>query len=90
MHESLVLSDYSQRDVVVDVLASLDLPMLTGRSVEMALDYPGQQLAVDLYATTQDDLDSAVTEVREALRARGIAARPAMEIEAERALHASA
>lgn len=84
-----MLSDYSQRDAVVGVLACLDLPMLTGSNVELALDYPGQQLAVDLYAHTQADLDHVVAAVRDALRQRGIEARPSLELEAERVLRAT-
>ena len=89
MQESLVLTDLSQRDKVVEVLRSLEVPA-TGSKVEIALDYPGQQLAVDLYARTQDDLDVAVAKLKAALAAQGIRSRTASEIDADLLHRASA
>jgi len=80
----------AQRDLVVDVLRALDLPMITGINVEVALDYPGQQLAVDLYARDPDDLSMAVGIVRAMLAERGVPARTAAEIDAEILLTAAA
>lgn len=69
MDETLVLSDASQEDAVLDVLAHLDLVGVQTR-VEIALDYPGQQLAVDLWAETQPVLVEAVQTIQAALKQR--------------------
>ena len=90
MQESLVLSDVSQEDTVREVLRSMDLPKLTGSQVEWAMDYPGQQLAVDLYARSEADLAEIVAAVGAALKERGIESRPSAEIDAEILLRASA
>ena len=83
MQESLVLSDVSQEDTVREVVRSLSLPKMTGLKVEWAMDYPGQQLAVDLYARSDADLAEVVETVRLALKDRGIESRPSAEIDAE-------
>lgn len=80
----------SQEDMVIEVVNSLELAGITGRNVDWATDYPGQQLAVDLYARNQSDLDAAVSTVRAALKARGIDSRPASDIDREILLRTSA
>lgn len=66
MEETLVLNDASKEDAVVELLDTLDLSGVDSH-VEIALDYPSQQLAVDLYAGTREDLSAAVETVRAAL-----------------------
>ena len=80
MQETLVLSDASLEDAVLDVLASLHLDV--DYSVEWAMDYPGQQLAVDLHAATEGELRDGVERVREALAERlGVDARSSADVD---------
>lgn len=69
MDETLVLSDKSQEDAVNELLGGLDLPGIETR-VEIALDYPGQQLAVDLWAETADALARAVQTIPDVVEGR--------------------
>lgn len=81
MEETLVLNDASKEDAVVELLGTLDLPGVDTH-VELAMDYPSQQLAVDLYAGRQAELSSAVDAVRSALETRlGLVARTSTELE---------
>jgi hypothetical protein len=90
MQESLVLSDVRLADAISDVLRTLALPE-TDYNIDWAMDYPGQQLAVDLYAGNEADLKASVELVRSALKDRlGIDARPSAELDAEILLLASA
>lgn len=68
MDETLVLNDASKEDVVIALLGRLDLPGVETR-VEIALDYPGQQLAVDLCASTPDAIEAAVEAIQASLKA---------------------
>ena len=80
----------SLQDAIADILASLPLPG-TDYHLDWAMDYPGQQLAIDLYAGNGADLAAAISAVRAALAERlGIDARPSADIEAEMRLRASA
>lgn len=67
MDETLVLNDASKEDAVVDVLIALGLADVQTR-VEIALDYPGQQLALDIWAETEAVLDEAVQTIQAALK----------------------
>jgi len=65
--ETLVLNDASKEDAVIDVLSALDLTEVETR-VEIALDYPSQQLAVDLWADSEAALTKAVETIKAALK----------------------
>lgn len=67
MDETLVLSDASKEDAVNELLGRLDLPGIETR-VEIALDYPSQQLAVDLWGETTEALAAAVRTVQASLK----------------------
>lgn len=67
MDETLVLTDASKEDAVIAVLSTLGLTEVETR-VEIALDYPGQQLAIDIWADTDALLTDAVAAIQAALK----------------------
>ncbi len=67
MDETLVLNDASKEDAVIAVLSALDLTDVETR-VEIALDYPSQQLAVDIWADSEAVLTEAVATIKAALK----------------------
>ncbi len=67
MDETLVLNDASQEDAVIAVLFALGLADVETR-VEIALDYPSQQLAVDVWADSEAVLTDAVQTIETALK----------------------
>ncbi len=67
MDETLVLNDASKEDAVIAVLSALDLTDVEAR-VEIALDYPSQQLAVDIWADSEAVLAEAVGTIKAALK----------------------
>ncbi len=88
---TLVFPDVSLMDDVEVLLSTLDLPASTEFRVEPAMDYPGQQVAVDLYASTDDSLVVAVEIVRDALFHQfRIPTRTSDEMDRESLLHRTA
>lgn len=67
MEETLVLNDASKEGAVIKLLRTLGLADVETR-VEIALDYPGQQLAVDLWTDTEPALVRAVDAIQAALK----------------------
>lgn len=89
MEETFVLSDASTEDAISDALVSLSLPGVS-YVIDWAMDYPGQQLAIDVYADSQDELAHALSLIRSVLRERlDIEARLSSELDHEIALAAS-
>lgn len=85
-----MLSDASKEDDVLSMLQSLALPGVD-YTVELALDYPTQQLAVDLFAGTTEELTTSIQRVRAELKVRlGIDAPTASELDRDILLHQSA
>lgn len=64
---SIVFPDLSLMDQVKAVLPELSLPASAEFRVEPALDYPGQQVAIDVAAISEADLAAAVETIRDAL-----------------------
>ena len=64
---SIVFPDLSLMAQVEALLNELSLPQSAEFRVEPALDYPGQQVAIDLAATSDADLAVTVEMVRHAL-----------------------
>lgn len=66
------------------LLPALGFPASTEVEVEPALDYPGQQLAIDIYAPTDGELHTAVEAIRDALFLKfRIATRTSSELDRE-------
>lgn len=88
---SIVFPDVSLLDAVEVLLASLDLSATVEFDVEPAMDYPGQQVGIDMYAPSDDDLQAAVEIVRDALFHRfRIPTRTSTELDRETLLHQTA
>lgn len=68
--DTLILHDASVLADVKAVVSGLDLPAEVEVLVEPAHDYPDQELAVDVYAPTQTELDTALRTLRRALAPR--------------------
>ncbi len=82
--DTIVFPDLGLMDQIDVLLPSLGLPASTEVEVEPALDYPGQQLAIDVYAPTDEQLHTAVEAIRDALYARfRVATRTSSEINRE-------
>ena len=64
---SIVFPDVSLLDAVEALVADLDLATGVEFDVEPAMDYPGEQIAIDLFAPTDEPLNSSVEAVRDAL-----------------------
>lgn len=67
MDETLVLNDASKEDAVITLLSALALTDVETR-VEIALDYPSQQLAVDVWADSEAVLSEAAETIKSALK----------------------
>ena len=65
--DTIAFPDLGFMDQVEALLPTLGLPPSTEFDVEPALDYPGQQVAIDLYAPTEDLLRAAVETIRDAI-----------------------
>jgi hypothetical protein len=88
---TIVFPDVSLVDAVEALLPTLGLPASAEFRVEPAMDYPGQQVAIDLYAPTDDDLTTAVETVRDALFHHfRIPTRTSSELDREILLHQTA
>jgi hypothetical protein len=78
-------------DAVVSLLPDLGLPTSIEFRVEPARDYPGQQLAIDLHAPTDDEPIEAVETVRDGLFHRfRIVTRTSAELDREVLLNQTA
>jgi hypothetical protein len=78
-------------DAVEALLPTLSLPDGVEFDVEPAMDYPGQQVAIDLYASTDEDLHASAETVRDALFHQfRIPTRTSSELDREGLLHQSA
>ncbi|MFN2346125.1 MAG: hypothetical protein ABR616_10470 [Dermatophilaceae bacterium] len=64
---SIVFPDLSLMEQVKALLHEISLPASAEFRVEPALDYPGQQVAIDVAATSGADLAVAVETIRDAL-----------------------
>ncbi|MGH3446203.1 MAG: hypothetical protein ACRDQA_25200 [Nocardioidaceae bacterium] len=64
---TIVFPNVSLMDAVEALLPTLTLPAPVESRVEPAMDYPGQQVAIDLYADTDEILTAMVETVRDAL-----------------------
>ncbi len=88
---AVVFPDVSLMGAVEELLASFALPDGVEFDVEPAMDYPGQQVAIDLYAPTESDLHAVVESVRDALFHRfRIPTRTSNELDRETLLHHTA
>lgn len=65
--DTIVFPDLSLIDQVDALLPTLSLPPAAEFRVEPALDYPGQQVAIDLAAPSDEVLASAVETIHDAL-----------------------
>lgn len=65
--DTLILQDGAELGAVKAAVSRLRLPAGTEVLVEPAHDYPGQELAVDVYAPTEDDLAEALRILRRTL-----------------------
>ncbi len=82
--DTIVFPDLSLMDQIDALLPTLGFPLTTEVEVEPALDYPGQQLAIDIYAPTDEELHTAVEAIRDALYAKfRVATRTSSEINRE-------
>lgn len=82
--ETIAFPDLGLMEQVDALLAVLDLPADAEFRIEPALDYPGQQVAIDLAAMSDASLSRAVEMVREALFAEfRIATRTCSELDRE-------
>lgn len=64
---SIVFPDHSLIEQLDVLLPSLNLPKTAEFRIEPALDYPGQQVAIDLFALTDAELQITVEIVRDAI-----------------------
>lgn len=64
---SIVFPDHSLIEQLDALLPALSLPESAEFRVEPALDYPGQQVAIDLFAMSDDELRITVETVRDAI-----------------------
>lgn len=81
---SIVFPDHSLIEQLDALLPTLDLPESAEFRIEPALDYPGQQVAIDLFAMTDAELSVAVETVRDAVfHAYRIATRTSDELDRE-------
>ncbi|MEP6816373.1 MAG: hypothetical protein ABI873_12565 [Marmoricola sp.] len=88
---TMVFPDVSLVDDVVSLLPTLSLPASAEFRVEPAMDYPGQQVAIDLLAATDEELSATVEMVRDALfRQFRIPTRTSNELDREILLHQTA
>ena len=62
--DTIVFPDLSLMEQIDALLPALGFPASTEVEVEPALDYPGQQLAIDIYAPTDGELHTAVEAIR--------------------------
>ena len=82
--DTIVFPDLSLMDQIDALLPTLGFPLTTEVEVEPALDYPGQQLAIDIYAPTDEEHHTAVEAIRDALYAKfRVATRTSSEINRE-------
>lgn len=82
--ETIAFPDLSLIEQVEALLPTLALPADAEFRVEPAFDYPGQQVAIDLAAATEDSLSTAVEAVRDALFLKfRIATRTCSELDGE-------
>ena len=82
--DTIVFPDLSLMEQIDVLLPALGFPSSTEVEVEPALDYPGQQLAIDIYAPTDRELHTAVEAVRDALFLKfRIATRTSSELDRE-------
>lgn len=89
--DSIVFPDLSLIDRVRELLTALELPSAAEFRVEPALDYPGQQVAIDIAAPTIATLSSAIEVIRDALfHEFRIATRTASEFDRETLLRQTA
>lgn len=88
---TIVFPDVSLVDAVEALLPTLSLPATAEFRVEPAMDYPGQQVAIDLHASTDESLTATVETVRDALFHQfRIPTRTSSELDREILLHRSA
>lgn len=89
--DSIIFPDLGRIDQVRALLAALPLPDTAEFRVEAALDYPGQQVAIDLAAPTEATLSTTIETVRDVLfHEFRIAVRTASEVDREALLHQTA
>lgn len=82
--ETIAFPDLGLIEQVGVLLAGLELPAGAEYRVEPALDYPGQQVAIDLAANSEESLISIVETVRDALfKQFRIATRTCSELDRE-------
>ncbi len=82
--DTIVFPDLSLMEQIDALLPALGFPASTEVEVEPALDYPGQQLAIDIYAPTDGELHTAVEAIRDALFLKfRIATRTSSELDRE-------
>lgn len=82
--ETIVFPDLGLIDQVEALLSALDLPAEAEFRVEPSLDYPAQQVAIDLAAPTDESLNRTVEAVRDALFSKfRIATRTSSELDRE-------
>lgn len=82
--ETIAFPDLSLIEQVEALLPTLTVPRDAEFRVEPAFDYPGQQVAIDLAATTEEDLATVVEAVRDALFLKfRIATRTCSELDRE-------
>ncbi len=82
--ETIAFPDIGLIEEVDALLETLDLPADAEFDVEPALDYPGQQVAIDLAAMTNESLTVIVEAVRDALFQKfRIATRTCSELDRE-------
>ncbi|HPU13761.1 MAG TPA: hypothetical protein PLQ19_08205 [Aeromicrobium sp.] len=65
--ETIAFPDLGLIEEVEALLPTLNLPSNAEFRVELAFDYPGQQVAIDLWAGTDERLATIVEAVRDAL-----------------------
>lgn len=82
--ETIAFPDLGLMEQVEALLPTLDLPADAEFRVEPALDYPGQQVAIDIAAMTEESLNLVVEAVRDALFVKfRIATRTSSELDRE-------
>ena len=85
---SIVFPDHSLIERLEALIPRLGLPRSAEFRIEPALDYPGQQVAIDLFASTDDELRLAVEAVRDAVfHEFRIAVRTSDELDRESLAH---
>lgn len=88
---TIVFADLAYLDEIEALLPTLALPEATEYRVEPALDYPGQQVAIDLWAATEAELTTIVGAVKDALSRRfDVTTHASDEIDQEILLHRTA